>query len=133
MRADNCYTVIGSSQYKSDQSDGYNYPAKTISIAKPYRSFDLLEFSYGCASLGGDSATGCALAVTGTYANGKGQVPAASFTFFVNQRNRSGMFRARLPDWFKGLSQVVIGVGEGEFGTGPTIQVLDNILYQVNY
>lgn len=82
--------------------------------------------------LDGPFATGCALAVTGTYAGGRGQVPAASFNFFRNQEDSSAMLRARLPDWSKGLQQVSLGVADGEVGTGPAVLVLDDISYQVN-
>ena len=125
-------TVIGSSQYKPDQSDPSNYPAKRIAVAAPYRSFDLLSFSYGCSLLTTTIASSCAIAVTGTYANGQ-QVPAASFNYFRGQLSQSGMFLAQLPDYYRGLREVVVGVASGEDGTGPTEQVLDSLVYNVNF
>ncbi|KAL9048644.1 MAG: hypothetical protein Q9162_007622 [Coniocarpon cinnabarinum] len=123
--------IIGSPSYRADQVDPSDYTFKEISPASDSQTFDLTSFYYGCTLFGSTSGSGCAIAVTGHYPDGS-LIPAASFNFFRGPAVGTFMFKAQLPESFRGISQALIGTAVGEDGTGPTVVVLDDIEYTLN-
>ncbi|KAL9093806.1 MAG: hypothetical protein Q9159_000108 [Coniocarpon cinnabarinum] len=123
--------VIGSPSYRPDQVDPSDYTFKEISPASDSQTFDLTSFYYGCTLFGSTSGSGCAIAVTGHHPDGS-LIPASSFNFFRGPAVGTFMFKAQLPESFRGISQALIGTAVGEDGTGPTVVVLDDIEYTLN-
>ncbi|KAK5121677.1 hypothetical protein LTR85_004849 [Meristemomyces frigidus] len=107
----------------------------TIATTTQTKYFDLISFYFGCSQWPVGVAEGCTIAVTGYDVNGN-MVGEAPFVFAVTiAQERSGrvpMYKAVLPDSFRGLVNATVLIANSETLAVITTLSLDSVEH-VNY
>ena len=93
-------------------------------ISSPSKAFDLYSFEFGCGVAAeqpvASTSEACVISVIGFTFAGQ-QLPVVTFSYAPTSPTAAPMVLATLPDSYKGLKNVTIGVASGTAKTNSLI------------